>query len=956
MMKGFLQIVLCLFCFFSVCSISVQGQSDASPNIVFIFTDDLAYQAISAYGHGLNNTPNLDRLAAEGMLFSRCVVTNSICGPSRATILTGKYSHLNGFYRNERQDFDGSQQTFPKLLQRNGYQTAIVGKWHLGSEPTGFDYWEVMRNQGSYYNPDLITAKGERIAKGYSVEVVRERAIHWMETERDSAHPFLLMVQFKAPHREWEPGPDYLNKYDDHIFPEPPTLFDNYAGRASGARDQKMTIAQHMVLEGDNKLYNEKTRSNPRGRSYARMTEAQKNAWDKAYDPKNEKFYQNNLGGDDLTRWKYQRYMQDYMSVVAAIDDNVGKLLDYLDEQQLSENTLVVFTSDQGFYLGEHGWFDKRWMYEESFRTPLLVRWPGKVKAGFQHHAIVSNLDFAETFLDVAGIEVPADMQGASLAPLFSGTTPPDWRKSFYYRYYEGGGHGVPEHEGVYQDSMKLIHYYKLGEWEMFDLRRDPHEMYSVYSNPEYSSEKDMLETELAALRQKLKVPPDLPNVIIIYSDDQGYGDVSFNEHHAPIHTPNIDRLADEGIIFTDGYVCAGTCAPSRAGLMSGRYPGRLGIYTVDDPFQEMPVSEKIAPEFFRENGYVTGIIGKWHLGGEIFKERFPTRRGFDRFYGWLNSTHDYWKANTGRSDIYGPNGYAPLYDQEEPVENMDQYLTRHLTTKALEFIDENRDRPFFLYFPHHCAHVPLQVPKETYDRYQSLDFGKNTITTRAMYEELDKSVGAILNLLERYQIRDNTIIIFQSDNGGGEPEAQLNWIYRGGKFTLLEGGIRVPTVISWPASLPKGKVYGYPVINIDFLPTLLDAVGIKTDKDFEGISLLPYLKGVQTESPHKALFWKVNEQFFAVRKGDWKLVFTANGQGLFNLKEDPSELRDLRASYPEKAAELYRDYKQWDKDNRPVAPTPEEESAVHRALKNPDPAKIGLGYSAKFGGERPKN
>lgn len=477
------------------------------PNIIFIFTDDLAYQAISAYGHGLNNTPNLDRIAKEGMKFNRCVVTNSICGPSRATILTGKYSHVNGFYMNERGDFDGRQQTFPKLLQQRGYQTAIIGKWHLGSNPTGFDHWEVMRNQGFYYNPDFITKNGDIVIPGYSTDIIRERSVEWLSKQRDKSKPFLLMMQFKAPHREWEPGPKHLNKYDNHIFPEPANLFDNYTGRASPAKNQKMTIAQHMVLEGDNHLYNDETRSNPRGRSYARMNAAQRKTWDSAYDHKNKSYYDLNLKGDDLTRWKYQRYLQDYMSVVASIDENVGKLLQYLDQNNLSQNTILVFSSDQGFYLGEHGWFDKRWMYEESFRTPLLIRWPGHIKAGSVNNDIVSNLDFAETFLEVAGVKIPADMQGASLLPIFKGKKPADWRYSFYYHYYEGGGHDVPVHEGVYMDSLKLINYYSLGEWELFDLRRDPHEMYSVFDNPEYAAKRKQLEAELEALRKKLKVP-----------------------------------------------------------------------------------------------------------------------------------------------------------------------------------------------------------------------------------------------------------------------------------------------------------------------------------------------------------------------------------------------------------------------------------------------------------------
>lgn len=477
------------------------------PNILFIFTDDLAYQAISAYGFGLNKTPNIDRLADEGMLFNRCLVTNSICGPSRAAILTGKYSHMNGFYNNEQTEFDGSQQTFPRILQRGGYQTAIVGKWHLGSEPTGFDYWEVMRGQGFYYNPEFITEEGEKVIEGYSVNVVRERAINWLDNKRDKDKPFMLMAQFKAPHREWEPGPDHLTRYDEHIFPEPATLFDDYTGRGTAAKNQQMTIANHMVLEGDNKLYTEKSKEEKLGRSYARMTQSQRGRWDSAYQPKNEKFYRLNLSGDDLTRWKYQRYMQDYMSVVAALDDNVGQLLEYLEKNNLEDNTIVVLASDQGFFLGEHGWFDKRWMYEESFRTPLIVRWPTVTEPGSVSNAIVSNLDFAETFIDAAGVNIPGDMQGRSILPILSGGDPSDWRKSFYYHYYEGGGHGVPKHEGVYMDSLKLINFYTINEWEMYDLRRDPHELYSVLDNPEYSQEKKILQKELIRLRKELKVP-----------------------------------------------------------------------------------------------------------------------------------------------------------------------------------------------------------------------------------------------------------------------------------------------------------------------------------------------------------------------------------------------------------------------------------------------------------------
>jgi len=450
-----------------------------------------------------------------------------------------------------------------------------------------------------------------------------------------------------------------------------------------------------------------------------------------------------------------------------------------------------------------------------------------------------------------------------------------------------------------------------------------------------------------------ISIARELPNVIIIYSDDQGYGDVSSNEHNAPIHTPNIDRISREGILFTQGYVCAPTCAPSRAGLMTGKYPQRMGIYKVNNPFEALPVNEKIAPEFFKEKGYATALIGKWHLGGEFFPEKRPENRGFDRFYGWLDSTHDYWKANTGRSHTYGSSGYAPLYDQEQPVEEMPEYLTRTLTDKALEFIDDHKETPFFLYFAHHCSHVPLQVPRESYEKFAPLKLGENTMTTRAMYYELDNSVGEILNRLEFYGIRENTIIVFQSDNGGGEPEAQLNWIYRGGKFTLLEGGIRVPTIISWPKVLPQNAIYRNPVINIDILPTLLSASGIAPKEEAEGVDLMPYLLGKNTGVPHKTLYWDVNNEGIAIREGDWKLVFTSNGQGLYNLKDDPQELNDLRDKYPEIGANLLAKHKKWSEKNKIVQPSKEELKIVENAKKNANPEYKGWSYSDKFGESR---
>ena len=438
------------------------------------------------------------------------------------------------------------------------------------------------------------------------------------------------------------------------------------------------------------------------------------------------------------------------------------------------------------------------------------------------------------------------------------------------------------------------------------------------------------------------------PNVIIIFSDDQGFGDLSFNQHHYPNPTPNIERIARQGIVFTQGYVPASMCAPSRASLLTGLYPARMGIYQLG-LFEKPPLDQKMIQEYFKESGYVTGLIGKWHLGGEFFKEKFPTNRGFDRFYGFLDSTHDYWKANTGRSETYGPCGYAPLFDQEEPVEVMEQYLTRQLTDKALEFIDQNRDKPFFLYLAHHASHVPHQVPRETHELYASMDLGPGSVTTRAMHDELDKGVGEILDRIQDYGISENTIIIFQSDNGGDEPCAKQNWIYRGGKFNLLEGGIRVATVISWPAGLPQDRVYGYPVMNIDFLPTLLAAADIQTDQLFDGVDLLPYLRGENMSRPHEALFWNQRNEF-AVRAGDWKLVFSSRGQGLYNLTEDPSEMNDLRIKYPEKAKELKQLYDEWNEKNIEIISSQEDVKYVENIRKNAQDSLKNWNYSPIFG------
>ncbi|HSW44026.1 MAG TPA: sulfatase [Phycisphaerae bacterium] len=477
------------------------------PNILFIFSDDHTSQAIGAYGSKFGRTPHIDRLAQGGMRFQHCLVTNSICGPSRAVVLTGKYSHLNGI-RDNGSLFDGSQQTFPKLLQKAGYQTAIVGKWHLGTDPTGFDYWEVLPGQGEYYNPVFLTAGGKVNYTGYVTDVIADRTLEWLKNRRDPDKPFMLMCQHKATHRMWYPALRDLRMFDDVTFPEPPTLFDDYANRCSGAAKQEMTIANHMWLESDLKVTpvrgDESQSARVWKRDRDRLNAEQLKTWDEYYGPISEAFRKANLSGRDLTRWKYQRYMKDYMSCAATMDENIGRLMDYLDQAGLADDTVVIYSSDQGFYLGEHGWFDKRWMYEESLHMPLIVRWPGEVKPGSVDTHLVSNLDFAETFLEMAGVPVPTDMQGRSLVRLLKGESPADWRKTFYYRYYEyPQPHRVPPHFGVRTERHKLIYYPMTDEWELFDLQKDPQEMRSAYRDAAYAETVKELKAELERLREQ---------------------------------------------------------------------------------------------------------------------------------------------------------------------------------------------------------------------------------------------------------------------------------------------------------------------------------------------------------------------------------------------------------------------------------------------------------------------
>ncbi|MEE2719135.1 MAG: sulfatase [Planctomycetota bacterium] len=489
--------------------------ADGRPNILFIYTDDHSAAAVGCYGSRINETPHLDRIAREGMRFDNAFCTNGICAPCRAVVLTGTHSHVNGLMDNG-DVFDGSQPTFPRLLRDGGYHTALVGKWHLKSDPTGFDHWAVLPGQGHYYNPDFITPEGTVRDEGYVTDLVTDRSIDWLEQDWDREKPFLLMCQHKAPHRSWMPGPDHLDLYDGVEIPEPPTLFDDYATRASPAREQEMEIDRHMYIHYDLKVVpTEEEAANLRGADRwirgmrERMTPGQLAAWDAAFADRNEAFRAAKLEGRDLVRWKYQRYIKNYLRCIASVDDNVGRLLAWLDEQGLADDTIVVYSSDQGFFLGEHGWYDKRFMYEPSLRTPLLVRWPGTVPAGGSEDALVQNLDLAQTFLEVAGVEAPDRMQGASLVPLLSGPTPDSWRDSIYYEYFEQGIHNVHPHRGVRTDRWKLIEYPGTGEWELFDLQEDPDEVRNLAGEPQHESTRRRLEDELRRLQVVYGVPVD---------------------------------------------------------------------------------------------------------------------------------------------------------------------------------------------------------------------------------------------------------------------------------------------------------------------------------------------------------------------------------------------------------------------------------------------------------------
>lgn len=508
-MKDFLIFVLIIFL------ASCEKEITSEPNIIFIMTDDHSYQTLSAYDNRFVQTPNLDRIAKEGAIFRNSFVSNSICAPSRAVMLTGKHSHKNGHIDNSA-TFDGSQPTFPKYLQEKGYQTALIGKWHLKSLPTGFDHYAVLRGQGDYYNTPFIIGNDTTPSQGYVTDVITDKSLDWLN-QRDTAKPFCLLVHHKATHRVWMPPLKYLDSLEEYEFNYPETLFDNYLGRQAAAA-QKMSIDKDMDLVYDLKMLDEEGEIQTKYRDIyekgriKNLNEEEREIWDAHFKPIIEEFKKAKLEGADLIKWKYQRYLRDYIRCLMSVDDNVGRILDYLDQHGLTDNTLVVYTSDQGFYMGEHGWFDKRFMYEESMRTPLLMRYPRMIKPGSEVNELVQNIDYAPTFLDLAGVVIPEEIQGKSLVPLLKGDQDLPGREALYYHYYEyPNEHMVKRHYGIRTGQYKLIHfYYDIDDWEFYDLKADPQELHDLIDNPEFKSTIDSLKTELEKIKSYYQDDSDI--------------------------------------------------------------------------------------------------------------------------------------------------------------------------------------------------------------------------------------------------------------------------------------------------------------------------------------------------------------------------------------------------------------------------------------------------------------
>ncbi len=501
-------------------ALPILNLSSQAPNVIFIMSDDHAENAISAYGSEISKlapTPNIDRISKEGATFYSNYCCNSISGPSRAAVLTGKHSHANGFLKNNRQGFDGSQLTLPKLLQSAGYTTAVIGKWHLNSLPTGFDYYEVLNDQGEYYNPYFINSLDTIREMGYTTDIITSKSMEWIKTnisKENQNKPFFLMMHHKAPHRNWVPAPRHYNLYDSVEFPIPSNYFDDYKGRLAASR-QEMNIYRDMYEGYDLKMTigidNDSLLYNPWPHTFlGTMTSDEIDKYRNAYRKKNNEFYLVERSDKDVAFWKYQRYLQEYLSTIKSVDESVGQILDYLKETGLDKNTIVIYTSDQGFYLGEHGWFDKRFMYEESMKMPLLMKYPPMIQPGSKIDQLTQNIDFAPTILDLCGLKVPQSMQGVSFKPLLNNdnSKTANWRKYLYYHYYEYPGfHSVYAHFGVKGERYKLMYFYEQDVWEMFDLESDPSEMNNIYGKKGMEKIEKQLKNSLDSLQELYQLP-----------------------------------------------------------------------------------------------------------------------------------------------------------------------------------------------------------------------------------------------------------------------------------------------------------------------------------------------------------------------------------------------------------------------------------------------------------------
>ncbi|MCB9899603.1 MAG: sulfatase-like hydrolase/transferase [Planctomycetes bacterium] len=933
----------------------------ARPNIVFVLSDDHACAAISAYGSRVNTTPQIDRLARDGVLFRNSFCANPICAPSRATILTGAHAHETGVLTNRPADaFDGRLPTFPELLADAGYQTALFGKWHLGDRPQGFETYEILPGQGNYWNPDVLTsdAPGRRVRReGHATEVVTERALRWLDDERDDGRPFLLMVQHKAPHRPWLPDLAHLGEREDEWIPEPDTLFFDQAGMAPGARMQRMTIAHDLLP-----LYDLLLDGVPREGDWgfterARMDDVQGAAYDALVARRSAAFAAADPQGDERTRLFYQHYMHDSLACVAGVDDSVGRLLDALDARGLSANTIVVYASDQGFFLGERGFFDKRWSYEPSLRTPLLLRWPDVVAPGLRVDALVQNLDWAPTLLEAAGVDVPPSVQGRSLLPLLAGDVPDDWRTSLYARYVEyPDAHAVVPQMAVRTTTHTLVLYPEQDALELFDLRADPDQVVNLAHDPGARDVLAGLLVELERLRAEagddeapavdvahwlavaaqdaseagatqetsagtLSTRP--PNVLLVLCDDLGYGDLGcYGSSSVP--TPNLDALAADGVRLTSYTAAQPVCSASRAALLTGCYPTRLGIQGALGPGSRVGLAsgETTLAELLKARGYATACFGKWHLGH--LPPFLPTHHGFDRYVG-IPYSNDMSPdpANNPRASA---RGYPPLPlvvdDEVVELEPDQSTFTERFTREAEDFIRAHRDEPFFVYLAHPMPHVPLH-PGAAFAGQSG--FG----TYGDVIAELDASVGRLRALLDELDLTRDTYVVFTSDNGPwrvfGNHAGSVGPL-RGSKGNVFEGGLRVPFLISRPGTLPGGRVLDEPVCGIDVLPTLAGLTGAgRPARRIDGRDVGPLLRGElpdDADAPDATYgYWYAGEQLQALRAGRWKLVFPhtyrspgspgrdgmpgeyswpTTGLSLYDLVDDLAETTDVKDARPD--------------------------------------------------------